>query len=165
MTLSKQQDRILRGLCPRCGKEAAPYYYCSDHRFEGQIVSRLRRTDKAGATVSEKRQGKRYYRIGRAEAFDEMIWRDPKSPEKDRRFLPRLRRLPVDIETALIELLREADKPCTEQEIVFLWGALRRKSNKGELNQAVRAIYAAQERRKLRSQKRTQWAQSAGLIP
>lgn len=150
MTLAK--ERIAKGLCPRCGKEAAPYYLCADHRFEQQIVRRLNRGERIGGFRKEKRGRQTYWSLGSQNALDSMDWRDPKPDDK--RYRPRLGRIPVEIEDELIKMLTDLGKPVTIDEILAAWGRLREKRSGGSVAQNMAAIIAADQRRQDRNARR-----------
>src|SRR4051812_7314536 len=40
-----QQERTAKGLCPRCGEEAAPYYLCQKHRDIAKIARIMKRVE------------------------------------------------------------------------------------------------------------------------
>lgn len=157
---TEKQDRIAKGLCPTCGKEAAPYYLCSRCRFYGKIGRVLRRAGKAGAfTRTVDKKGVVRWGIGSEAAFDAMTWRpDPK--EGDGRLRPRLGRVPVDVEGELVALLTSMGKPATIDEIVAAWGQLRERRRVSIANDMA-TIIAAQRKREARARKRAGLVQQA----
>lgn len=121
--MTVQQDRVAKGLCPQCGKEAAPYRLCPDHRMIGMIARRLNRVHKIGGVSKEMRGGKAYYTMKDRAAWDKLDWRDPQPG--DRRLRPRLRGIPVDVERTLIEIISKSDSGMTMDQIIQAWGKLR----------------------------------------
>jgi hypothetical protein len=50
--VTRHQYRIDHGLCPECGKEAAPYYRCDNHRQIGAIGRMLNHVAERGIVSS-----------------------------------------------------------------------------------------------------------------
>ena len=164
MRRTVQQERVAKGLCPTCGKEAAPYYLCADHRLTGKIERILRRVHAAGGVTREKRGVKAYWSMGDREAWDRLAWRpDPK--DGDKRLRPRIRGVPVDVEATVIEIMRSLDRPCTTEEIVAAWGRLRTERQHATVAGDVAALIEAQRRREARNAKRLRISQSAPPPP
>ena len=150
--MSRAQERIAKGQCPRCGEEAAPYYLCGKCRFKGQVVRVLERAAKYGGFTRERRKDGVYYGIGDKAALDAIKWRpDPK--EGDKRLAPRLRGMRVDIERTLVEIIRYTGRPCTLEEITAAWGKLRAKRD-APLAADLSRIIIAEDRRKAKAAKR-----------
>ena len=59
-----KQQRILAGQCPLCGKEAAPYRLCYDHRQRAKVERLLKRGVRHEVIKSEKRVDGTYYSVG-----------------------------------------------------------------------------------------------------
>jgi hypothetical protein len=151
MTL--RQDRLARGLCPNCGKEAAPYFLCGDCRFKAKIVRVLNRGGKVGGFKKERRGRAVYWSIGNEAALDTLVWRpDPK--EGDRRSRPRLGRVPVLVENELVKLIESMDRPATLEEIMEAWARLREKRRTSSAAGDMAKIIEAKRRRERRQQKR-----------
>jgi hypothetical protein len=165
MTL--QQDRILSGQCPLCGKEAAPYRLCWDHRQEARLVRCLKRGEKHAYFDSEKRaDGKRYWTVGpKSDDPDTKRkmskWSVPIVPsETDRRHRPRLRGISVDVEKTLVKVVEHIGRPCTIEEISSAWGKLRDRRS-SPLATDLATIVAAQDKRERKMAKRA--AQQVGV--
>jgi hypothetical protein len=150
--MSTRRERAAKGLCPACGEEAAPYYLCAKHRFEQQIVRRLERGAREGGFKKEGRGQSALWSIGSEAALDAMVWRDPK--DGDKRFRPRLGRIPVEVEDELVKLLHNLGRPASIDEIVAAWGQLREKRKAGTIAANMAQIIAAQQRREARNAKR-----------
>jgi hypothetical protein len=155
-----QQKRILAGQCPLCGKEAAPYRLCYDHRQEERLVRCLKRGEKYEYFNSEKRaDGKRYWTVGK-KADDPATrehmrkWSVPIIlPETDRRGRPRLRGIPVDVEATLIAVVTRIGRPCTIEEISEAWGRLRDRRS-SPLPSDLATIIAAKDKRERKMARR-----------
>ena len=151
-TMTRAQERIAKGQCPRCGKEAAPYYLCPDHRFEGQIVRICNRATNAGGLSKEKRGGRIYYRWQSQEGWDAVKWR-PEAKEGDERLAPRLNGKRVNIEQTIINIMRHIGRPVTIEELTIAWGKLRAKRD-APLAADLSRIIIAEDRRKAKAAKR-----------
>lgn len=155
-----QQQRILAGQCPLCGKEAAPYRLCPTHRQLLKLDRMLKRGEKLEIFNSEKRSdGKRYWDLGRkhndAAASDQLNkWQTPWNlPDTDRRGRPRLRGISVDVEATLVAVVTRIGRPCTLEEITEAWGRLRDRRS-SPLPSDLATIIAAKDRREARNAKR-----------
>lgn len=158
-----KQYRVEHGLCPACGKESAPYYLCSDCRFKGAIVHRLKRMVKAGAIETSKSGNSTLYKPApnMIEIADTMRWGKEifgkaGSDSTDGRLRPRLGRRPVDLDETLVGIFFDAGKPLTMEEVVTAWGRLRSKRKTESLAGDMRAIIEAQRKRDRRAAK---WAE------
>ncbi len=161
----KQQERVSNGLCPRCGKPAAPYYYCSEHRFDASLGRVLRRGQKLGVFDSEKRPGDKrlnWWTIGPNE-LKPSDWRAQGSQlrDSDKRLRPRLKGIPVDVEKTLISMMRAIGKPLMIEEIEVAWGRLRTSRKHETVAGDLKALIVAQQRRERRLAK--QWQDQQGL--
>lgn len=160
MTLAS--ERLAKGLCPRCGKEAAPYRLCQDHRFEGTIARFLRAAQKAGylertAPPSGPRNRVWVRATEKARSDKDKNWLDVtfRSAEQgDKRLRPRLGRVPVDVEREIIGILMAFGRPATIEEIVAAWGNLREERKTASLAGDMVALISAQRRREERNMKR-----------
>lgn len=160
MKIPLQQQRILAGQCPLCGKEAAPYRLCYDHRQLGRLNRALKRGEKYEYFNSEKRSdGKLYWTIG-AKNNDPGVrdrmgkWATPIIlSETDGRGRPRLRGISVDVEATLIEVIRRIGRPCTIEEITGAWGRLRDRRS-SPLPSDLATIIAAKDKRARKMQRR-----------
>lgn len=159
--MSTRQERINKGLCPNCGKIAAPYYLCGECRFGAKLGRILNRATKGGGLSTTKRDGKTYYSLVSTEKFDAVGWRaDPK--DSDGRLRPRLRKVPVDVEATLVAILRDAGKPCSIDEIHEAWGKLRA-GKVGTVVGDMQRIMAAKEKRERRAKKLARIAETGGI--
>jgi hypothetical protein len=153
VTLAK--ERAEKGLCPQCGKEAAPYYLCADHRTIAMVGRAMNRAEKYGGVTKEKRGGKAYWRI-RDMAAIEGNWRpcgwdlDP----NDKRLRPRLGRVPIEVDRELLRLAYDMGCPFTTEEIIAAWGRLREQRKAGTIAGNMAAIIKAQRRRDERNARR-----------
>jgi hypothetical protein len=168
MKMPIQQKRILAGQCPLCGKEAAPYRLCWDHRQEARLVRCLKRGEKHDYFNSEKRSdGKRYWTVGgKADDPDtkrEMSkWSIPIVPsETDRRHRPRLRGISVDVEATIYKVMERIGRPCTVEEITVAWGKLRDRRS-SPLASDLAQIVAAKDKRERKMAKRAKLALTIG---
>lgn len=155
-----QQQRILAGQCPLCGKEAAPFRFCYDHRQKSRIERMLNRADKHGYFKSEKRaDGHRYWHLGPNvddPAVKEYMgkWAIPINlPETDRRGRPRLRGISVDVEATIVEVMKRIGRPCTVEEISAAWGKLRDRRS-SPLVTDLASIVAAKDKRERKMARR-----------
>lgn len=149
-----RRHRLAHGLCPTCGKEAAPYYLCSEHRQLLWLDRVLSRFAAAGKFKREKIGGRVHWSLGpNPDAGEDIQWREPK--DGDRRFGPRLGRVPVDVEATLAALLRDMGRPASLDEIMAAWGKLREKRKTASLAGDMRALIEAQRRRDERNARRT----------
>jgi hypothetical protein len=154
-----QQQRILAGQCPLCGKEAAPYRLCYDHRQNARIDRMLKRAEKHEYFKSEKRINGRYWSLG-PKVNDPAVrdymgkWAIPYHlPETDRRGRPRLRGISVDVEETIIAVIGRIGRPCTIEEISEAWGRLRDRRS-SPLPSDLATIIAAKDRRERKMAKR-----------
>lgn len=154
-----QQQRILAGQCPLCGKEAAPYRLCWDHRQLARLDRVLKKGERYDFFNSEKRSdGKRYWTVGKKndDATLALVsrWSTPIIlPETDRRGRPRLRGISVDVEATLVAVIRRIGRPCTIEEISAAWGKLRDKRS-SPLASDLATIIAAKDKRVKKMAKR-----------
>jgi len=147
-----RDERISKGQCPNCGKEAAPYYLCYDCRFLNKITRVLRRGERAGGFRSSRRGRSKLWQIGDQEALHAIKWRPDPKPD-DGRLLPRIGKVRVDVEATLIEVIRHIGRPCTLEEILAGWGRLRERRT-SPLSLDLARIIAAEDKRKRRAEKR-----------
>lgn len=156
-TKSKQY-RIDHGLCPTCGKEAAPYYLCWDHRSIRSLTNVLNKGVGLGIFEAEKKNGRNtYFRRGpriydpNVHLTGTYLWdMDP----DDKRLRPRMGRRPIDLDETLIGIFETAGKPLTMDEIMFAWGSLRNRRKTASLAGDMTAIVLAQRKRDERAAKR-----------
>lgn len=153
------RERVARGQCPRCGKEAAPYYLCAKHRQEARFTRALNRGAKVGFLTKEKQGRKIYFNLG-----DQTVttkWGSTPVegvPDTDKRSRPRLRGLRVDVEGTLVAILRHIGRPSTLEEIQCAWGKLR-DNRASPLPVDLANIIVAEDRRAARNAKRAAIAQ------
>jgi hypothetical protein len=155
-----QQKRILAGQCPLCGKEAAPFRLCYDHRFSGRLNRSLKRGVRLGAL---KIDNLRRYSIG--DGDKEHRWGKWGTaiviPETDKRGRPRLRGIQVDIEETLVQIVKRIGRPCTIEEISAAWGRLRDKRS-SPLASDLATIIAAKDKRDRKMIRRAKSALTTG---
>lgn len=154
-----RQYRIDHGLCPLCGKEAAPYYLCHSCRQTAMIGRMCDLMAKRGVVKRLKDKGRVYYQIPpgwNGRSTKDFNW----SPcgidlkDTDKRLRPRIGRRPVDLDETLTEIFMEAGTPLTMEEIVAAWGRLRSKRKTSSLAGDMTAIIAAERRRNERNARR-----------
>ena len=157
-TMSLQRQRLLNGQCPSCGKDAAPYRLCADHRALASLTRMLNKWEKAGALT--KSRGPRGYVWKAAPNMREILDAMPvhKMPlwdgGDDARTLPRLRGVPVDVEATIVAILRDMGRPASIEEVQFAWGRLRGERKHGSLAADMGRIIQAQRRRDERNARR-----------
>lgn len=145
-----QQKRILAGQCPLCGKEAAPWRLCYDHRLGARLYNTLRNGVRVGAL---KRDEQKRYFMGDPDAKGRWGSTPIHVPESDKRGRPRLRGISVDVEATLIAIITRIGRPCTIEEISEAWGKLRDKRS-SPLASDLATIIAAEDKRKAKMAKR-----------
>lgn len=153
MITKLQKERILAGKCPLCGEEAAPYRLCHEHRMKQRFGTAIRRGVKFGALQKTEDN-----KIWKGEHFDDPYkkgkWGSsclyPK--QGDKRADPRLRKMRVDVEKTIIEVMNYINRPCTIEEISGVWGKLRADRSSPLANDLGRLIIA-QDRRARRMAK------------
>lgn len=151
MATKTQQERILRGQCPNCGEEAAPYYLCHKCRFRGKIVRVLNRGRNVGGFVAKRDGRSLLWSLGDESKLDTIKYR-PDAKDGDKRLEPRLRGIRVDVESTLIEVIRYAKRPCTLEEILSAWGRLRSR-RESPLAADLACIIAAEDKRKRKAER------------
>lgn len=142
-----QQQRILAGQCPLCGKEAAPWRLCYDHRFSSRIGNVLRKGVRLGAL--RKDDQRRYFIGDESKSAQFRKWGTPVHlPETDRRGRPRLRGISVDVEGTLVAIITRIGRPCTIEEITSAWGKLRDRRTSPLVSDLATIIAATDKRAK-----------------
>lgn len=153
------QERLAKGLCPRCGEEAAPYRLCFSHRAEEMIRRCLRNGVTAGAIDAVREGGRVTYGLTKAGEDKTAPWDfraafEGKAGWNDKRYKPRLGRIPVDVEAELIGIFTRLARPATIDEILAAWGKLRQERKHRTAAGDLAAIIAAERRRNERAAKR-----------
>lgn len=148
MKLSLAKQRSAKGLCPRCGEEAAPYSLCSKHRLEARIHRYLKRSVKVKCVEQIGTGRHARYRIpeGWEGRFDAVRWQTI-NYETDRRFLPRIARVPVEIENAIVAAMVSIGRPCTIEEILEAWAKLKSKGRAGTIEGNILYIIQSKDKR------------------
>ena len=157
-TKKLQRERILRGQCPLCGEEAAPYRLCYSHRFRQRLDRSLKRGEKLQTLKSFGTSGNKTWWLG--DKHDDpdanrlaRRWATPiHLPETDGRTKPRLRNIPIDVEKTLMDVIRFIGRPCSAEEIIGAWGKLRDRRS-SPLSHDLGRILKAVDRRNRRLQK------------
>lgn len=161
-TISKKQnsrtERLCKGLCPDCGKDAAPYRQCSSCRFNGVLRRCLRKGRASGALKSERdpkdgRQLRWWIKKKNSDwqfrsAYDKDDW------QQDGRTRPRLGKVPIDVATEIYGILEAFQRPACEDEIIAAWGRLREDRHRASLTSDMVALITAQRRREERFARR-----------
>ena len=151
--MSLSQQRVAKGLCPKCGAEAAPYYLCDRCHFRGQLHRFLASGRKQGLVeqlVDPDDRRKRRFRATGPGIVHKMSYNglDPGD-----RSAPRLKRIPVDVERELAAILEQAGKPLDVDEIVEAWGRLRVRNQKRQRISVASDLAYIIESRRRRSEK------------
>ena len=163
-----RQDRINRGLCPQCGKEAAPYYLCPDCRQLRSLGGMLNRMNKHDV-VRKSKKGRFNLWFTGARTLEDAggmknrsypLWNEGKGAD-DKRLRPRIGKIPVDVERELLEMLSRFDRPVSEDEIVQAWGRMRVRRGRASAAGDLVALIKAERRRVRRCEKRLKWSRAA----
>lgn len=150
--------RVEHGLCPECGKEAAPYYLCHDHRSLGMIRRMMNKAAERGIVQKSRRGRDTCYAIPPGwcgNKFEDFDWgksgfdMDP----DDKRLRPRMGQRPIDIDETLLGIFHAAGKPLQMDEIYAAWGKLRSKRKTETLAGDMAAIIAAQRKRQAKGER------------
>ncbi len=158
-----QQTRINAGLCPNCGKEAAPYYLCPDCRGLKSLGGMLNRGEKYHIFTSERRGRTKLWRTGSyqgnrppSEVMGSKpmpLWGEGKGGD-DKRLRPRVGKIPVNVEKELMGILLRLGAPATCEEIMGAWGKLRVRRGRASAACDLAALIKAERRRERRNRKR-----------
>lgn len=148
---SVKQERLAKGQCPQCGKEAAPYYLCYGCRQSVRITRCLKRGARLGAISVMGSGPKALYSIPKGRTDDAKRewgkWSTKVAlPETDGRSKPRIRNIRIDVEKTLLNVIGFIGRPCTIGEITEAWGKLRTKRDAPLANDLGRIIVAAEKR-------------------
>ncbi len=154
--MSKQQDRVNQGLCPRCGNKAAPYYLCYDCRLSDSLRRGLNRGEAQGVLKHERDGNAKNWSLTGDETKDwswtSVVWGEGR--QDDKRLRPRLRGIPVEVESVTIDLLRASGKRGTTlEEIEAAWGQLRTSGKHETVAGDLAALVRAQQKRERRAAK------------
>lgn len=152
-----KQWRVDHGMCPMCGKEAAPYYFCWDCRVDKSFNRLLTKMADRRILKKEGKGKHALFSIGDSNLttdqfhWGQWIWDlDP----DDKRRRPRIGRRPIDLDETLIRIFESAGRPLTMEEILFAWGKLRSQRKTTSLAGDMTAIVLAQRKRDERAAKR-----------
>lgn len=146
--MSLRKERATKGLCPYCGKDAAPYYRCQDcHQLE-QVRKAIRNGLRAGAFRQERcskdRRQKKVWLVPGADRSWTERDRSLSFGERDR---PRLKGVPVDVERELYGILERAGRGLTEQDLIEAWAKLRPRPNRQSIAGDLAKIIVAGDKR------------------
>jgi hypothetical protein len=170
-----QRRRVLAGQCPNCGKDAAPYRFCVDHRALQSLGRAMERMRKAGVLSKTKtgRANAWYATPGSTAALAAMprtampLWGEGRADDK--RLQPKLRGVRVDVEQTLIDILRGIGRPASVEEIQAAWGRLRGERKHGSLAADIKVIIAAKRAREAKALRRAaayeNGRQSSAILP
>ena len=165
--MSKQpisQTRILAGQCPLCGKEAAPYRLCYDHRQAARLGRCLAKGVRVGSLL--KTWDNRYSINKTSPADAQKKWSRNSTkvilPETDRRARPRLRGTSVDVEETMLKIIERIGRPCTIEEISEAWGRLRDRRS-SPLPSDLATIISAKDKRERKMKKLAAMRHSTSL--
>jgi hypothetical protein len=162
----RRQHRIDHGMCPECGKEAAPYYLCWDCRLLSSIGKRLNKFAARGICEKIGSGKNATFRLApdiigaerslKLDEINKFRWGDTllDMDANDKRARPRINRRPIDIDETMMAIFRNAGKPLDMQEIYMAWGALRSRRVHQTLATDMTAIIKAQRKRDERNAKR-----------
>jgi hypothetical protein len=164
---SLSEDRLAKGLCPRCGADAAPYRLCARCREMDALGRLLNRGVECGYLRAEMEGTRKFYAIADESKRD--AWRytfasDGEKGYDDKRYRPRIGRVPVDVEAELINIFREAGRYLSIEEVMAAWGKLRAGRQRASIARDMAAIVRAQDRRERRASKRVELARRQGLL-
>jgi hypothetical protein len=152
MAQSIQHQRFAKGLCPACGADAAPYYYCGECRAKNLLRRVLNKGVQAGTfqrKISDRDHRYKAYAIGnKAIPFE---YRE--AQEGDTRLAPRRNHIPIDIAADVERILREAGHPMTEAEITEAWKILRPRPERLSPARDLVTIIQAQRKRQRKAQR------------
>lgn len=159
------KDRVSNGLCPQCGKEAAPYRLCYDCRQLGRLTRALEKGRRLGVLNALGRGKNALWAINKnaPPGAEERMgkWGTPwHLPDSDGRSAPRLRGIRVDVEATLIKVVEFIGRPATTDEIVQAWGRLRDKRSSPLPNDLGRIIAAADKRARKAAKRAAAWSRS-----
>lgn len=138
-----QQDRIAKGLCPRCGEQAAPYRLCSKHRFEASLARGLNKAAAAGIVEKETKGGRVYWSgfVGAENIPADFVWQDYKGRK------PRIGGVPVDVGLEAMAILKQMGRPASEEEIATAFGKLRADKKRPSFGPDVARLVEAERKR------------------
>ena len=151
---SVRDERIAKGLCPNCGEISAPYYLCGRCRCIQLLSRALNRAEKQGVVNKQKKHDDKRVSLWSHTGSDAPIGYKDVTDPNDKRFRPRFRNLPVDVEAELVAILRDRGIPMHEDDMIRAWGQLRARAGKGSVAHQMHAIIAAEHKRKDRRQKK-----------
>lgn len=156
------KDRVANGLCPTCGKEAAPYYLCWYCRGRQRLVRCLKRGVRHG--VLSETIDHRFALVAGYTQEQSRQWGKWSTklilPESDGRGRPRLRGIRVDVDGTLMRVIAFIGRPCTIDEIVKAWGRLRDKRNAPLASDLGSIIQAADRRARKNARRAAAWEKS-----
>jgi DNA-binding MarR family transcriptional regulator len=152
--LNPRKERAAKGLCPECGAEAAPYYLCGTCRMARKLGAILRAGVRDGLVETVPDDGhdrRKRYRLrpearGLSEREINERWRYRETDPGDRRNLPRLRGVPVDVERELANMLASSGRGLTIEEIREAWVRLRPRKGRPAAT-AMAAMIRAEDKR------------------
>lgn len=145
--MSLRKERAAKGLCPECGAEAAPYYLCDEchrRRQVGRILREMTRQGflEEGRDPNDRRKVTTRW-TGKPGWEEKATWRGMDYGERGK---PRLRGVPVDVETELVRITVAAGRPMSAEEIAAAWVRLRPRPGRPAAP-AMAAIVAAGDKR------------------
>lgn len=155
----RRRHRVDHGLCPSCGKEAAPYYLCPDCRTKASMLRMLNTMARRGIIDKSRRGRDSLWSIEKGKdrpQIDQFRWGKYllEMDDSDKRLRPRMGQRPIDLDETLMSIFRDAGKPLSMEEIYHAWGRLRSRRKTGTLAGDMSKIIAAQRRREGRSARR-----------
>jgi hypothetical protein len=160
--MTQAQEWLAKGRCPRCGKEAAPYRLCWDHRSM-EMIGRLMKAGIKAGHITVDRENSRgrplLYGLSDKGRNSNDLWNfrpafEGKKGSDDKRYRPRLGRVPVDVEREIVGILRAFGRPANVDEIIIAWGRLRETRKTSSLTGDMVELIKAQRRREERNAKR-----------
>lgn len=156
--------RIRKGLCPKCGEEAAPYYYCDRCRLRQKVSRLLNKGAKSGCLSKAQFDGDKRQNVWKLidkSKIDEFSYNEVMPGDK--RLQPRRNGIPIEdeeIENALIRAIGTSESGIKVEELNEAWGKMRlRKGRSSAADDLVRIVIAARKR-KARLAKRASAANS-----
>lgn len=151
---ARREYFVDHGLCPLCGEEAAPWYFCWEHRRHASL-SRLLNKMAARDVIKKVKRG--WYQYGGERKLHDYQWGKTLwdfDQERLDKLRPRINRKPVDLHDTLLAIFENAGRALTEDEIVEAWGKLRSRRKHEILANDMSKLILAQRKREARNAKR-----------
>lgn len=144
-----RKERAAKGLCPYCGKLAAPYYLCDRHHRVAQLRRFFRALEKQDLVeITVDPADKRRILVMAKPSLGTTEVNYGKSLDIGERGNPRIRGgVPADVTKELVGILRRQGRPMREEEIAAAWVKLRPKPGQTNAAAGMAAMIKAQDKR------------------